>query len=168
MSDNRFPADAETATICTYFWMGIALGVLPFQRSKDWAFSMVEAVDAPPLGIIDIATANERNSALDVLGEESEGGDQQVAGCWLLADVLEQLCSKQISGLEAARLGRLIAQSACLSDTVYYDFDAFEDELQLALDGVFSTVESLELDLAAALRKHAGQGAAMPPPQDRT
>jgi hypothetical protein len=99
------------------------------------------------------------NSALDALGVESEGGDQQVAGRWLLADVLEQLSSKQLSGMQAARLGKLIAQSACLPDTLYYDFDAFEDELQLAKDGVYSTPESVELELAAALREHAGRKA---------
>lgn len=33
-----FPADADDATICACFWAEIALGLLHFQASKDWAF----------------------------------------------------------------------------------------------------------------------------------
>jgi len=117
---------------------------------------IVEALDEPPLGIIDIVVANDRSLALNALAAESRRGGQEVAGRWLLADVLEQLNSKQVSAPKAARLGKRVVQSASLPDKVYLGFVGLEEYLQLAEDGIFGAVDALELDLAAAPRKHAG------------
>lgn len=41
--------------------------MLPFQRGKNWAFSIIETLDEPPGEIIEIAMANDHNSVMDAL-----------------------------------------------------------------------------------------------------
>lgn len=156
MSHREFPVTATQATICAYFWAGIAIGALEFQGSKDWAFSIIEALDDPPIEIIEVATANDRNSAMDALQAAAHDADQQTGGRWLLADMLEQLNAGLISAAEATRLAMRIAQTTSLPDEVYYDFDGLDDELQLAANGVYSTPAEITLDVVMALQSHSG------------
>ena len=59
MLHRDFPPGVTTATICAYFQVGIEAGLVPYENSKDWAFSVIEQLDAPPIEIIEIATANQ-------------------------------------------------------------------------------------------------------------
>jgi hypothetical protein len=156
MSHREFPASVEQATICAYFWAGIAVGVISFQESKEWAFSVVEALDAPPIEIIEIATANDRNGAMDALQSAAHGADQQAGGYWLLADLHGQLSAGNISAPKAVRSAMRVAQTTKLSESIYYDFDGLDDELQLAANGTYSTPEAIEADVLKALKEHSG------------
>jgi hypothetical protein len=156
MSHREFPASFTQETICAYFWVGVAVGVLPFQSSKDWAFSVVEQLDAPPIEVIEVATANDRNSALDALQAAAHGADQQVAGRLLLADIHAQLKAGDIPALEATRAAMRVAQTARLPDCVYYDFDGLDDELQMAVNGVCGTSGEIAAEILKALAEHAG------------
>jgi len=129
---------------------------LHFQGSKDWAFSVIEALSTPPIEVVEIATANDRNSAMDALEAAVHGADQQAAGRWLLADILDQLNAGHISAVEATRLAMRVAQTTSLPDEVYYDFDALDDELHLAANGVYSTPAGVTLDVVRALEAYAG------------
>jgi hypothetical protein len=61
-------------------------------------------LDAPPVEIIEIAAAKDRNSALDALQSAADGADQQAAGRWLLAELLSQLTAGDISPVDAVRV----------------------------------------------------------------
>lgn len=155
MSHREFPADVTQATIYAYFWAGIAVGVLPFQCSKDWAFSVIEALDTPPIEIIEIATANDRNSAMDALQAAACNADQKTSGRWLLADILSQFKAGDISAMEATGSAMRVAQTTNLPDKVYYDFDGLEDELQLAINGAYGAPAKIAVDVLKALEEHA-------------
>jgi hypothetical protein len=155
MLHRQFPVDVPQATICAYFWAGIAAGVLPFQSSKDWAYTVVEALDSPPIEIIEIASANDRNSSMDALGLASDGADHVVVGRWLLADLLSQLSDGEISAAEAVRLAMRVVHTTGLPNNIYYDLDALEDELQLAANGVYSSPDRVAADVLAALAEHS-------------
>jgi hypothetical protein len=156
MLHREFPAGVTQETISAYFWAGVAAGVLPFQSSKDWAFSVIEQSDVPSIEIIEVATANDRNSALDALQSSAHGADQQVAGRLLLADIHAQLKAGEISALEATRAAMRVAKTAELPDHVYYDFDGLDDELQLAVNGTYSTPAEIAADILETLAEHAG------------
>lgn len=47
--------------------------MLPYQNIKDWAFSVIEQLDAPPLEVIEVATANGRDSGLNALQASAHG-----------------------------------------------------------------------------------------------
>lgn len=160
MLHREFPASVTRETICAYFWAGVAVGVLPFQSSKDWALSVIEASDAPPIEIIKVATANNRNSALEALQASAHGADQQMAGRLLLADIHAHLKTGDISAMEATRAAMRVAQTTTLPDQVYYDFDGLDDELQLAVNGTYGTPAEIAAEIAADILKslavHAG------------
>jgi hypothetical protein len=156
MSHREFPASVTQATICSYFWAGVAVGVLPFQSGKDWAFSVIETLDEPPIEVIEIATANDRNSAMDALQAAAHGADQQAAGRLLLADILAQRKSGDISAADATLAAMRVAQTTSLPDEVYYHFDGLDDELQLAANGAYGNLAEITLDVLKALEEHAG------------
>ena len=156
MLHREFPASVTQQTICAYFWAGVAIGVLPYQSSKDWAFSVIEILDIPPIEIIEVATASDRNSALDALHVSAHGADMQTAGRLLLEDVHSQLNAGKISLMEATRTAMQVAQTTGLPDQVYYDFDGLDDELQLAVNGTYGTPAEIKVDILRALADHAG------------
>lgn len=47
--------------------------MLPYQNIKDWAFSVIEQLGAPPLEVIEVATANGRDSGLNALQASAHG-----------------------------------------------------------------------------------------------
>ena len=130
--------------------------MLQFKSSKSWAFSVIEALDAPPIEIIEIATANDRNSAMDALQSAAHGADQAAAGRWLLEDIFGQLQAGDITAMDATRAAMRVAQTTSLPDQVYYDFDGLDDELQLAGNGTYSTPEMVRADVLKVLKEHAG------------
>ena len=156
MLHTEFPTDATTATIATYYLVGIEAGILPYEQSKEWAFSVVERLDAPPIEIIEIATANQRNAALEALHVVTAGADGPVAGRLLLQEILGQFNVGAISAIQAVRTAMRVVRSTDMPDLVYYDFDILEDELVLVANGVFGTPEALAADLAKTLEQHAG------------
>ena len=156
MSHSSFPAGVTQATICAYFRTGVAAGVLSFQSSKDWAFSVIEQLDAPPIEIIEVATAIDRNSALDALTASAHGADHQVAGRLLLAEIHRQLEIGKISAFEATRAAMRVAQETALPGHVYYDFDCLDDELLLAVGGTYGTPADVTENILKTLAEHAG------------
>jgi len=49
-----------------------------------------------------------------------------------------------------------VAQKTTLPKQVYYDFDGLGDELQLVVNGAYSTLEAVKVDVLKALKAHAG------------
>ena len=156
MSHRKFPQGVTTATICTYFWVGVEAGILPYEQSKDWAFSEIERLDTPSIEIIEVATANQRNAAVDALRAAATGADEPVAGRLLLDEILSQFKAGCISAIHSVRAAMRVVRSTDMPDSIYYDFDILEDELILCANGAYGTPEALAADLAKTLERHAG------------
>lgn len=155
MLHREFPPGVTTATICTYFQVGIEAGLVPYENSKDWAFSVIEQLDAPPIEIIEIATATQRNASLEALNVVADGADGPVAGRLLLQELLCQFYAGSIPAIHAVRTAMRVVRATGMPDSIYYDFDTLEDELILNANGVFGTPEALATDLTKTLEKHA-------------
>ena len=156
MSHIEFLQGVTTATICTYFWVGVEAGILPYEHSKDWAFSEIERLDTPSIEIIEVATANQRNAAVDALRAAAIGADGPVAGRLLLDEILSQFKTGRISAILAVGAAMRVVRSTGMPDSAYYDFDILDDELILCANGEFGTPEALAADLAKTLEQHAG------------
>ena len=156
MSHREFPVSFTQETICSFFRAGAVAGVLPFQRGKNWAFSIIETLDEPPGEIIEIAMANDRNSVMDALQAAAHGADHQAAGRHLLVGILSQLQSGDISEDEAIFAAMRVAQATSLPDEVYYQFNVLDDQLQLVVRGTYGDLAEVRLDVLKALQEHAG------------
>lgn len=155
MLHREFPPGVTTTTICTYFQVGIEAGLVPYEDSKDWAFSVIEQIDAPPIEIIEIATANQRNASLEALHVVAGSADEPVAGQLLLQELLCQFKAGSISAIHAVRTAMRVVRATGMPDSIYYDFDILEDELILVANGELGTPEGLAADLAKTLEQHA-------------
>ena len=58
---------ADDATACAFFWTGLALGILHVDAGREWAFARIDARDTPAIEIIEIATARDRDAAMEAL-----------------------------------------------------------------------------------------------------
>jgi len=146
---------ADDATACAFFRIGLVLGVLDEEASREWAYARIEARDTPAIEIIEIATAYDRNAALDALQAVTAHADWPAAGRWLLEDLLVQFQSGQRSALDTCRTAMRVAHATQLPEDVYYAFDGLEDELVLLANGIYGTVAGLEADLVDALKQHS-------------
>ncbi|WP_310056681.1 hypothetical protein [Lysobacter niastensis] len=153
----QFSPTSDRATVAAYFLYGLEAGLFPEDCAKDWAFSVIAALDDPPIEIIDVATAAHRQDVFGALANASLGADSALAGRWLLTRVHNELLSNRISVRDAIRKSMQVAFSTQLPEDVYYAFDALDDELQLAENGVYSTVADVTRDTLAELSVH-GQG----------
>jgi hypothetical protein len=143
------------ATSAAYFYVGVVTGVLHFESAKAWAFSVIEALDVPPIAIIDAATAGNHLDCCDALSSGAQGGDLLHAGSLLFADILSQLNAGTVSMPEAIEMAMRVASVAGLPEECVYALDAIEDELKLAIDGVYGTLEQVRLDLIETLCQYA-------------
>jgi len=58
---------ADDATACAFFWTGLALGILHVDAGREWAFARIDARDTPAIEIIEMATARDRDAAMEAL-----------------------------------------------------------------------------------------------------
>jgi hypothetical protein len=147
---------ADDATACAFFWTGLALGILHVDASKEWAYARIDARDAPAIEIIEIATARDRNGALDALQAATGDADWQTAGRWLLRELLVQFRSGRRSALETSRAAMQVASTARLPEEVYYAFDDLDGELVKLANGIIDTAAEIEVELVDALEKYSG------------
>lgn len=149
----KLQEDVRQETACAYFWAGIVTGVLHFESAKAWAFSVIEALDAPSIEIIEVATAGNRVACIDALQAAAHGGDLERAGRWLLADVSSQLTGGTLSVPEAIHAAMRVARTTDLPEDCYYQFDVLDDELQLAINNVVGTLDQVRLGLIEMLEQ---------------
>lgn len=117
--------------------------------------SVIEALDVPPIEIIDAATAGNHLDCSDALSSVAQGGDLIQAGSLLFGDILSQLNTGTVSVPEAIDMAVRVASVAGLPKACVYALDAVEDELQLAINGVYSTLDQVRLDLIETLSQYA-------------
>lgn len=147
---------ADDATACAFFRIGLVLGVLEEDASREWAYARIEARDTPAIEIIEIATAHDRTAALEALQAITAHADWPAAGRWLLEELLAQFQSGQRSALDTSRTAMQVARATQLPEDVYRAFDCLDDELVLLANGIYGTGTSIDAALVAALNDHSG------------
>src|SRR5687767_9384715 len=86
----HFPATTSIATIAAYFEHGIRAGIFDSNCAEDWAFSVVELQEQPPIEVIEIATAKGVADVLVALNNVPGERNIQLAGHWLLGHLRKQ------------------------------------------------------------------------------
>ncbi len=147
---------ADDATACAFFWTGLALGILHVDAGREWAFARIDARDTPAIEIIEIATARDRDAAMEALQAVTYDAEWQTAGSWLLRELLVQFRSGRRSALETSRAAMQVASTARLPEEVYYAFDDLDDELVQLANGIIGTAAEIEVELVDALEKYSG------------
>lgn len=147
---------ADDATACAFFWTGLALGILHVDAGREWAFARIDARDTPAIEIIEIATARDRDAAMEALQAATYDAEWQTAGRWLLRELLVQFRSGRRSALETSRDAKQVASTARLPEEVYYAFDDLDDELVQLANGIIGTAAEIEVELVDALEKYSG------------
>jgi hypothetical protein len=154
MPHTSFPLTAADGTIASYYLYGLESGLFPLDCAKEWAFQIIQSRDTPPIEIIEVATATQRQDVFDSLASVPGPRDTQVAGQCLFLHLHDKLQAGGMTVRAAVLAAMQIARRAELSDSIYYDFDALEDELYLAEDGSYSTVAVVTNDVLSALSSH--------------
>lgn len=145
---------ANDATIAAYFRFGVEAGLFDEEPIKAWAYSVIELRDAPPAEIIELATSHGRQQLFDNLNAIKGEPDIQLAGRWLLGALKTEL-AKDPSQLQAiTRKALQVARSTKQPEDVYYRFDGIDDELFLALNNTYGTVEQCKIELEEALAEY--------------
>ncbi|MCC8363775.1 hypothetical protein LK996_11900 [Lysobacter sp. A6] len=161
MTQRHFPADADQATVASYYLTGIVTGLFAFDCAKDWAFSVIEALDAPPMEVIEIATARDRDAVMEALRAIPGDANEEDAGRWLLAHIHDRLASARLTPVEAVEVAQRVVQSTGLPRDIGIQLMLLDDALELAVHGTFGSVEDISRDVLAALAEHS-RGAISP------
>ncbi len=157
MPHRTFPQHASTSTISAYFWVGVMVGVMPFEHARAWADAVIASSGSPPEGIAGVATAVDRDAVLDALHVAASGADHDTAGRWLLRDLLDRLRSGEMMVIDAVHMAMQVAQAAGLPDDVHERFDVLEDALQSAVEGVYGSLEDVSDKVIDAFEHHAAE-----------
>jgi hypothetical protein len=145
---------ANDATVASYFLYGAEAGMLGEEEIKKWAYSVIESREIPPVEIIELATSHGREQLFESLKAVRGEPDVQMAGRWLLGALKTEL-RKEPSRLQAiTRKAIQVARSTNQPDEVYYRLDGIDDELFLALNNTYGTVEQCRADLAEELEQY--------------
>ncbi|WP_282295801.1 hypothetical protein [Stenotrophomonas sp. PS02289] len=148
-----FPADADHASICAYFLVGIELGIRTAEEANAWAYGLIEALDAPPIEIIEIATSHDQFAALDALEIGARTANWQQAGCWLLSDIGARLVAGEMSVPSAIWKSIAIGAMTDLSRELWVELSLLEDEVDLISSGIVSA-QQLQDNLLQVLKRH--------------
>ena len=154
MMRKDFPANADQATIAAYYLTGIVTGLFAFDCAKDWAFRVIETLDVPPVEIIEVATANDRDAAMEALCAVPGDANEQDAGRWLLAHIHDLLASARLTPIEAVVVALHVVRSTGLPGDIGVQLMLLDDELQLAVHGTFGSVQEISRDVLAALAEY--------------
>lgn len=147
------PAEAHRASVCAYFWAGITLAILTSDDANAWAYDVIAALDAPPIEIIEIATAHDKYTVMDALKIGASQADWQQAGRWLLSDTCSRLAAGEISVLTAIWISMDIRETTGLPRDLWIELLILEDKVNLISDGIVSA-QQLQEEVTQVLQKY--------------
>lgn len=148
-------AYSSEATRASYFLLGLEAGVISEATARDWAFAEIATHDEPSIEIIEVAASRTREQLWEALKSIPGEPNRQLAGRQLLGLLKVDIPSSHAGLLAIARRAMQVARSAGLPDDVYYTFDQIDDEIFLAVNEKYGTLDSCRQNLAEGLEKHA-------------
>jgi hypothetical protein len=142
---------SNDATNAAYFLYGLEAGVLSHEDAKEWAYSVIEARDSPPIGIIEIAMSKGREQLFKALSSASVEADIPQAGRWLFWVLQQQLEENPARVRIIIQQAIQIANSTQQPEKIYYLFDAVDDDLEYVADTNCGFEELYLMELKRAL-----------------
>ena len=149
------------ATCAQFFRIGLEAGVCKPDVVRAWALSVIEKMDEPPGEIIEVSWNKPIPQLISDLNSVQGDANFEVAGRWLLYILLHKMSGEALlwQTITAAKQVATSAGRSAESSELYYLFDAVEDELNLAEQGIYGTVTQCHMELKAILGSHSS-----PPP----
>jgi hypothetical protein len=144
----------NNATVAQYYITGIETGLASAAQAREWALSLVEALDVPPVEILEVAVSRSTNQLLESLNAIDGERDTPRVGRWLLAELRQLLQAGSMGMKLVVQRAMLVARSTNLGDEVYYSFDNIDDELALAEGGFYGDLGPCHVGLVAVLQPY--------------
>jgi hypothetical protein len=158
--------NTDHATAADYLRIGIELGLVEPQQARDWADAIIRESEAPPAEIIEVSWSHDVGALIRSLFTAPGEGNRALAGRWLLHDLATVLGEGDDDGLvEVVRGCLAVCVASGLDEDTWHRFDAVDDELSLARQGVFGSVEACREALVSLLAEYPAApeiGAAAP------
>jgi hypothetical protein len=145
------------ATCAQFFRIGLEAGVCKPDSAREWAISVIGAMDAPPGEVIEVSWHKPLPQLIDDLNSVQGDADLELAGRWLLYILLRSFRT-EVGLWQAITAAKQIALSlggTATSTELYCLLDAVEDELNLAESGTFGTVAECRADLEEIISQHS-------------
>lgn len=144
-------AHSADATKATYLLLGLEAGLISEQAAREWAYSEIDSRDDPSIEIIEVAASRSREQLWESLKAIPGEPDRQMAGRQLLALLKVDIPTTYTGLLNVARRAMQVASSSGLPEDVYYSFDQIDDEIFLAVNKKYGTLEWCRQNLAQEL-----------------
>ena len=135
------PDEPTLATVAGYFRIGLMAGVCVPDEARAWALSIIGASDEPPGEIIEVSWHKPLDAMLTDLASVKGEADVALAGNWLLVRVAELPSASEEEVWDRLQQAMQIARDADLPD-LFDEFNGLDDELNLAVSGVYGDVVS--------------------------
>ncbi len=147
------PDAASLATYAQFFRIGLETGICTADEAREWALSVIEKMDSPPGEIIEVSWRKPLEHLIADLNSVEGDPDLESASRWLLQRLLESLPASNGTLHRAVRQAMQVARSIDAMD-LYYDFDRIDDGLQLAVTGVYGTVDTCREEFETEIREY--------------
>lgn len=152
---------SSLATCAQFFRIGLEAGVCKPDSAREWAISVIGAMDSPPGEVIEVSWHKPLPQLIDDLNSVQGDADLGLAGRWLLHILLRSFRTEVglWQTIKAAKQITMSSGGPATSTELYCLLDAIEDELNLAESGTYGTVAECRADLEEILIQHS-----LPPP----
>lgn len=124
--------DDATAAACHYF--GLRIRVLIEDTVKNWAYDIIRERDTPPIPIIEVATAPDRDALFKALRIAANGGDAVMATRLLLGHLHQELSADRISTASAVTAALTLCRRNPSSEEESNHFLILDEDIHLSED----------------------------------
>lgn len=131
---------------------GIELGIVDYEEAIRWAYSVIESEAEPSGEIVDLALSRPRgrNGVMESLKEIRGNRNPQLSGKMLfgvLAAKLED--GGELKSVASKALS--VSWASQQPEEVRFELDRIDDEIALAIQGIYGDLEQYKIDLKAVL-----------------
>lgn len=145
------------ATAALYFRFGMEAGILTDTQARDWALKIVDAFDTPPVEIVEVLASRGSSHLHQCLKEVAGDGNLELAGRWLLWDLSRELVASTAPEAHStvARRAFQVAQSTALDEDLQFNFNRFDDAIDLFEMGYGGSPDGGRCELSDVLEQFA-------------
>jgi hypothetical protein len=149
------PVGIDDATAATYHDLGFRLDLFDEHFIKEWAYKIIGERDTPPIPIIEIATAANRDALCNALSIARERGHLLAATRLLLGHIARELAARRISTRSAIRAAMTLCNDDSLDDAAYIDFMRFNEDIYINEYAGNRSDEDMRSEALRLLAEHA-------------
>lgn len=128
-------------TEAAYFLYGLNSEILIEMDVKEWAYSVIEACDNPPIEIIEVAMSKGRQQLYDNLRSASIGADIEISGRWLLGKLNDEIKDDSSNIKLIVIKAMRIASETNQQEDLYNRLDGLDDDIFLAEYNNYGTLD---------------------------